>query len=64
VNISNLKSLSKVFNCRRDLAFLFRDVATLRTGLPLFATIDDLLWTGPTPLFLSWQVAWTTLSSR
>jgi 5'-3' exonuclease len=51
VNISNLKSLSEVFNSRRDLAFLFRDLATLRTDLSLFATVDDLLWTGPTPAF-------------
>jgi hypothetical protein len=51
VNISNLKNLSEVFNSRRDLAFLFRDLATLRTDLSLFATVDDLLWTGPTPAF-------------
>jgi 5'-3' exonuclease len=51
VNISNLKSLSEVFNSKRDLAFLFRDLATLRTDLSLFATVDDLLWTGPTPAF-------------
>jgi 5'-3' exonuclease len=51
VNISNLKNLSEVFNSKRDLAFLFRDLATLRTDLPLFATVDDLLWMGPTPAF-------------
>jgi hypothetical protein len=51
VNISNLKSLSEVFNSKRDLAFLFRNLATLRTDLPLFATLDDLLWTGPMPAF-------------
>ena len=51
VNISNLKSLSEAFNSKRDLAFLFRDLATLRTDLPLFATVDALLWTGPTPAF-------------
>ncbi len=51
VNISNLKSLSEAFNSKRDLAFLFRDLATLRTDLPLFATVDALLWTGPTPGF-------------
>ena len=51
LNISNLKSLSEVFNSKRDLAFLFRDLATLRTDLPLFATVDALLWTGPTPDF-------------
>jgi 5'-3' exonuclease len=53
VNISNLKGLSEVFNSRRDLAYLFRDLATLRTDLPLFGTVDDLLWTGPTPAFPS-----------
>ena len=51
VNVSNPKALSEVFNSRRDLAFLFRDLATLRTDLPLFATIDDLLWKGPTTAF-------------
>jgi 5'-3' exonuclease len=51
VNISNLKSLSEVFNSKRELAFLFRDLATLRTDLSLFATVDDLLWTGPTSSF-------------
>jgi hypothetical protein len=51
VTISNQRSLSEVFNRERNLAFLFRDLATLRTDLPLFATIDDLLWTGPTSSF-------------
>jgi len=51
VNVSNRRSLSEVFNSKRELAFLFRDLATLRTGLPLFASVDDLLWTGPTPAF-------------
>jgi len=51
VNVSNPKGLSEVLNSKRDLAFLFRDIATLRTDLPLFATVDDLLWKGPTPGF-------------
>jgi 5'-3' exonuclease len=51
VNVSNSKGLSEVLNSRRDLAFLFRDMATLRTDLPLFASVDDLLWKGPTPAF-------------
>jgi 5'-3' exonuclease len=51
LNISNLKGLSEVFNSKRDQAFLFRDLATLRTDLSLFATVDDLLWKGPTPAF-------------
>jgi 5'-3' exonuclease len=53
VNVSNSKGLSEVFNSQRDLAFLFRDIATLRTDLPLFASVDDLLWKGPTPAFPS-----------
>ncbi len=51
MNVSNPKGLSQVFNRKRDLAFLFRDIATLRTDLPLFATVDDLLWKGPTKGF-------------
>jgi 5'-3' exonuclease len=51
VNVSNSKGLSQVLNNQRDLAFLFRDIATLRTDLPLFSTVDDLLWKAPTPAF-------------
>jgi hypothetical protein len=51
VTVSNQRSLSEVFNGKRELAFLFRDLATLRTDLPLFATVDELLWAGPTPAF-------------
>jgi hypothetical protein len=51
VNVSNSKGLSEVLNHQRDLAFLFRDIATLRTDLPLFATVDDLLWKGPSAAF-------------
>ena len=46
VNVSNPKGLSEVLNSKRDLAFLFRDLATLRTDLPLFAAVDDLLLEG------------------
>ena len=51
VNVPNSKGLSEVLNSQRDLAFLFRDIATLRTDLPLFASVDDLLWQGPTIAF-------------
>lgn len=33
----------------RALALLFRELATLRTDLPVFDTVDDLEWKGPTP---------------
>ena len=30
---------------------LFRTLATLRTDIPLFETVDELKWAGPTPAF-------------
>ena len=38
----------------RDLALLFKDLATLRTDAPLFADVDALRWQGPTSRFASW----------
>ena len=37
--------------CGARSAFLFRDLATLRTDIPLFDSVDDLRWKGPTPAF-------------
>ena len=51
VNVSNPATLSQTFNKKRELVFLFRDIATLRSGLALFASVDELLWQGPTPAF-------------
>ena len=34
-------------------AFLFRDLATLRTDAPLFASVQELAWKGPRPDFES-----------
>jgi 5'-3' exonuclease len=36
---------------RRDLALLFKRLATLRTDAPLFANVDELEWRGPTEKF-------------
>jgi len=36
---------------KRELALLFKDLATLRTDAPLFTDVDDLLWRGPTKDF-------------
>ena len=33
---------------KRELALLFKNLATLRTDAPLFTDVDDLLWRGPT----------------
>jgi 5'-3' exonuclease len=35
----------------RDLALLFKNLATLRTDAPLFRDVDELRWRGPTPAF-------------
>ena len=35
----------------RDLALLFKDLATLRTEAPLFGEVDELAWRGPTSAF-------------
>jgi 5'-3' exonuclease len=43
--------LAAALNEYRDLAFLFRDLATLRTEPVPFATVDELRWRGPTPEF-------------
>ena len=39
---------------RRDLALLFKDLATLRTDAPLFRNVDELRWRGPTRTFATW----------
>ena len=39
---------------RRDLALLFKRLATLRTDAPLFRDVDELRWRGPTDAFAAW----------
>jgi 5'-3' exonuclease len=51
VNASNAASLSATLQRDRGLAFLFRDLATLRTDIPVFDSVDDLEWKGPTERF-------------
>lgn len=43
----------EVLGERRDLALLFKNLATLRTDAPLFRDIDELRWAGPTIKFSS-----------
>ena len=51
VNAANPAALSRTLARDRDLALLFRDLATLRTDLDLFESVDELRWKGPTPEF-------------
>jgi hypothetical protein len=51
VNASRPRALALTLDKQRNLAFLFRDLATLRTDLPLFQNVDQLCWNGPTAAF-------------
>ena len=51
VNAANAAGLSATLERNRDLVMLFRDLATLRTDIPVFESVDDLEWKGPTPGF-------------
>src|SRR5262245_56981266 len=51
VNAANPGALSRVLSEERERAFLFRTLATLRTDLLLFQSVDELEWKGPTPAF-------------
>jgi len=51
VNASRAAALAATLARERDRAFLFRDLATLRTDLPLFDDVDQLRWMGPTEAF-------------
>jgi 5'-3' exonuclease len=39
----------------RDQALLFKDLATLRTDVPVFARVDALEWRGPSAEFPAWS---------
>jgi 5'-3' exonuclease len=51
VNAASPAALAQTLDRDRSLALLFRDLATLRTDVPTFDTIDALDWTGPRPEF-------------
>ena len=40
---------------RRELALLFKQLATLKTDAPLFKRVSDLKWAGPTAKFADWS---------
>jgi 5'-3' exonuclease len=51
VNAASPGALAQTLTRERELAYLFRDLATLRTDLPLFESVDALRWEGPTEEF-------------
>src|SRR6201996_4922718 len=51
VSVTSPKALSARLIAERGQAMLFRVLATLRTDIPLFRSVDELEWKGPTPDF-------------
>jgi len=51
VNASGPATLAKTLSEERDRALLFRTLATLRTDLPVFESVDELEWKGATSAF-------------
>ena len=51
VDVRWVGQLCRTFHVERDRAYLFRDLATLRSGERLFDSVEALLWTGPRPSF-------------
>jgi 5'-3' exonuclease len=51
VNATRPSALAHTLEQERDRVMLFRDLATLREDIPLFNSVDELQWKGPTPAF-------------
>ncbi len=51
VSVLNAGSLAKTLVRDRERALLFRTLATLRSDIPLFDSVDRLRWSGPTADF-------------
>jgi 5'-3' exonuclease len=51
VDVGNAATLASTLSRERDLAILFRTLATLRTDIDLFDDVEQLQWNGPTPAF-------------
>jgi 5'-3' exonuclease len=45
----------EVLGEQRDLALLFKKLATLRTDATLFSQLDELRWNGPTEAFAAFS---------
>lgn len=51
VDVGRAGALAYTLSQERELAMLFRTLATLRTDIQLFADVEELRWRGPTPEF-------------
>ncbi len=64
VNAANPGALSLTLRRERELALLFRDLATLRSDLPLFESVDELRWRGPSPAFAALAAGFDAAAPR
>ena len=53
VAVRGAEKLAATLRENRDLALLFRDLATLRTHDPVLTSMEELRWLGPTPQFVA-----------
>ena len=51
VPVTSPRALAETLERDRELALLFRNLATLRTDIPLFGSVDELRWKGATDAF-------------
>jgi 5'-3' exonuclease len=51
VNAASSGTLARTLARDRPLVMLFRELATLRTDFPVFSSVEELRWNGPTPAF-------------
>lgn len=51
VNAANPGALSLTLAREKERAYLFRNLATLRNDIPLFESVEELRWAGPTSAF-------------
>lgn len=49
IKVARAAALAATLARDRDLALLFKKLATLRTDVPVFQSVDELEWNGPTP---------------
>jgi 5'-3' exonuclease len=58
--LTRASKLASMLRQQWDLALLFRDLATLRTDVALFDSVEALRWRGPTPDFVATCAALNT----
>lgn len=63
VNAANPERLARTLRHDHDRVMLFRDLATLRTHLPLFESVDALRWEGPVDGFAKLAASFRSATS-